>query len=392
MGLRLFNLIVKEFLAALRDPKARALLIGPPILQIFVFSYAITQEVKNVTLAVYNQDVGKEGYVLVQRFQQSPTFAKILHLSHREEINPIIDNQKAIAVLVIPQDFSRELYAERQVNLQILLDGRKSNAAPIVGGYAGKIINKFVQERPSRAVGDAPALPSSELTEPSSRMANKLRSTPVGINLESRHWFNVNLDPRKTTIPSLVCVLAMVLGIIISGLSIARERETGTFEQLLVSPLTPTEILLGKAIPALVLATGSAVMLIGITIFMMGIPLQGSFFLLLAALNLFLLSIIGVGLFVSSLSLTQQQAILGVILVMPPFALLSGFATPVENMPDWMQWLTVINPARWFMVIVKGIFLKGMGLAEVFLNCIPLFFIALTTMTAAAVMFRRRME
>ena len=367
MYVRLLNLIVKEFLAALRDPKARTLLIGPPIIQIVIFSYAITQEVKNVTLAVYNQDVGKEGYVLLERFQHSPTFTKILHLLRREEIDPIIDNQEAMAVLVIPQDFSRELYAGQKVELQILLDGRKANAAPIVGGYAGKIINQFVQE----------SLPPG---------------TSTGINLETRHWFNVNLDPRKTTVPSLICVLAMVLGIIISGLSIARERETGTFEQMLVSPLTPTEILLGKAIPALVLATCSAVMLIGITIFMLGIPLQGSFFLLLASLVLFLLSIIGVGLFVSSLSLTQQQATLGVMLVMPPFALLSGFATPVENMPDWMQWLTVINPARWFLIIVKGVFLKGMGVAEAALNCIPLVLIALATLTAAGVMFRRRME
>ena len=367
MFIRLFNLIIKEFLAAVRDPKARALLVGPPIVQIFVFSYAITQEVKNVNLAVHNQDVGKEGYVLMQRFEHSPTFKKVLKLSHREEIDPLLDNQHVLAVLVIPQDFSRKLYAEQQADVQILLDGRKPNAAPIVGGYAAKIINQFVQEhRTSEGV--------------------------PGIHLETRHWFNANLDPRRTTIPSLVCILALVLGIIISGLSIARERETGTFEQLLVSPLTPTEILLGKAIPALVLATFSAVLLIGITIFMMRIPLQGSFFLLLASLELFLLSIIGIGLFVSSLSLTQQQAILGVILVMPPFAMLSGFATPVENMPEWLQWITVVNPVRWYLVIVKGVFLKGMGAGEVFLNCIPLVFISLATLTTAGVMFRRRME
>ena len=367
MFVRLFNLIVKEFLAALRDPKARMLLIGPPLLQIFVFSYAITQEVKNVTLAVYNQDVGKEGFVLTQRFEHSRTFAKVVHLSHRGQINPLLDNQDVLAVLVIPQDFSRELYAGRKTNVQILLDGRKSNAAPIVGGYAAKIVNTFVQEHPTA------------------------KGSGV-IELETRNWFNVNLDPRKTTVPSLVCVLAMVLGIIISGLSIARERETGTFEQILVSPLTPIEILLGKAIPALVLATCSAVMLIGITIFIMGIPLQGSFVLLLVSLDLFLLSIIGVGLFVSSLSLTQQQAILGVMMVMPPFVMLSGFATPVENMPICMQWLTTVNPARWFMVIVKGVFMKGMGAGEVFLNCIPLAFISFATLTAAGIMFKRRME
>jgi len=367
MFIRLFNLIVKEFLASLRDPKTRAMLIGPPILQIFIFSYAITQEVKNVTLAVYNQDVGLEGDVLVRRFRHSPTFTKIVTISHQGEIDSLIDNQKAMGVVVIPQDFSRELHAGRLAKVQILLDGRKSNASPIVGGYAGKIINQFAYERFSRKV-------------------------PGGINIETRNWFNVNLDPRKTTVPCLVCVLATVLGVVISGLSIAREREMGTFEQLLVTPLTPTEILLGKAIPALILATCSAVMLVGIAIFILGIPFQGSFLLLVVSLNLFLLSVIGVGLFVSSLSLTQQQAILGVMLVMPPFIMLSGFATPVENMPNWLQWCTVINPVRWYMVIVKGVFMKGMEADEVFLNCIPLAMIATVTLTVAGMMFRRRME
>ncbi len=364
---RLFNLIVKEFLASLRDPKTRAVLIGPPIMQILIFSYAITQEVKNVTLAVYNQDAGLEGDVLTQRFRNSSTFTKIVTISHQGEINSLIDNQKAMGVVVIPQDFSRELYARRQAKIQILLDGRKSNASSIVGGYASKIINRFIQEY-------------------------FVRGPSVGVEIETRNWFNVNLDPRKTTVPCLVCVLATVLGVLISGLSIAREREMGTFEQILVTPLTPTEILLGKAIPALILATCSAVMLIGIAIFLMGIPFQGSFWLLLASLNLFLLSIIGVGLFVSSLSLTQQQAILGVMLVMPPFIMLSGFATPVENMPNWLQWFTVVNPVRWYMVIVKGVFMKGMGAGEVFLNCIPLALISTVTLTAAGVMFRRRME
>ena len=367
MFVRLFNLIIKEFLASLRDPKTRAVLIGPPIMQIFIFSYAITQEVKNVPLAVYNQDVGMEGEVLTQRFRHSPTFTKVLMILHDGEINPLLDNQTVITVVVIPQDYSRELYAGRQTKIQVLLDGRKSNASPIVGGYAGKIINRFVGDRFARNV-------------------------PVEISIETRHWFNVNLDPRKTTVPCLVCVLATVLGVVISGLSIAREREMGTFEQILVTPLTPTEIMLGKAIPALTLATCSAVMLIGIAIFILGIPFQWSILLLLVSLNLFLLSIIGVGLFVSSLSLTQQQAILGVMLIMPPFIMLSGFATPVENMPNWLQWCTVINPVRWYMVIVKGVFMKGMGAGEVFLNCIPLALILVVTLTAAGMMFRRRME
>ena len=365
MLIRLFNLIVKEFLASLRDPKARTLLVGPPILQIFIFSYAITQEVKNVTLAVYNQDVGEEGFSLTQRFEHSPTFTRMIRLTHREEINPVIDRQTAMAVLVIPQDFSRNLHAGRTASIQVLLDGRKSNAAPIIGGYAGRIISAFSKEQ-NRATGF--------------------------VDIETRNWFNVNLDPRRTTVPCLVCVLATVLGSLISGLSIAREREMGTFEQLLVSPLTPLEIMLGKAIPALVLATGSSIMLIGIAVFIFGIPLTGSLLLLLGSLELYLLSVICVGLFVSSLSLTQQQAILGIILVLPPSIMLSGFATPIENMPSWLQTATVINPVRWYLVIVKGVFMKGMDVGEVLLNCVPLVLISLTTLCAASLMFKRRME
>ena len=343
------------------------LLIGPPIMQILIFSYAITQEVKNVTLAVYNQDVGTEGFSLTQRFEHSPTFTRIIPLTHQEAIDPIIDRQTAMIVLVIPQDFSRNLHAGRVASVQLLLDGRKPNAAPIVGGYASRIIVAFAQDRATVA-GFSSA------------------------SVETRHWFNVNLDPRRTTVPCLVCIVATVLGSLISALSIAREREMGTFEQLLVSPLTPFEILLGKAIPALVLATGSALMLVGIAVFFFAIPLTGSLFLLLVSLTLFLLSVIGVGLFVSSLSMTQQQAVLGVILVLPPSAMLSGFATPVENMPDWLQTLTVINPVRWYIVIVKGVFIKGMDTGEVLLNCIPLVLISLATLSAAAVMFKRRME
>lgn len=362
---RLFHLIVKELLASLRDPKARGILIGPPLLQIFILSFAITQEVKNVSLAVYDQDVGKEGYALLQRFEQSPLFTKIIRLERQGEIDPVIDRQEAMAVVVVPQDFSRNLASGQTMNVQVLLDGRKTNASLIVGGYATKIVNRFVSE---------------------------YRGIDSGVDVVTRNWFNVNLDPRRTTVPSLICVLATVLGVLLAGLSIARERETGTFEQLLVSPLTPLEILVGKAVPAVFLATCSAVMMIGITIYALGIPLRGSFWLLILSMDLFLLSAVGVGLFISSLSMTQQQAILGVILVLPAAIMLSGFTTPVENMPLWLQNLTVLNPVRWYLVIVKGVFLKEMGPHEVARNCVPLAILSVVTLTAATMMFKRRME
>lgn len=368
MFIRVYHLIVKELLASLRDPKARAVLIVPPLLQIFILSFAITQEVKNVSLGVLNLDSGTSGYELVQRFENSHTFTKIVTLERHADIAPALDRQRVLAVIVIPQDFSRETLAGRTPQVQVLMDGRKTNAAPIVGGYATKIIQQF--------------------------FAENARSVPEikGVQVETLNRYNVNLDPRKTTVPSLVCILAGILGMTLSGLSIARERETGTFEQLLVSPLTPFEIMLGKTIPTVILAAGSAIMLIGITVFVLGIPLVGSFWLLLGSMLLFLLSAVGIGLFISSLSMTQQQAILGVILVLPASIMLSGFATPVENMPDWMQSVTVVNPVRWYLVIVKGVFMKGMGADEVLQNCIPLAILSVITLSAAGAMFRRRME
>ena len=362
---RLYHLIIKELLAALRDPKARIVVIGPPLIQLFVLSFTVTQEVKNISLGIYNKDTGKEGYALAQRFEQSSLVSRVVTITSQHEIDPMIDRQVVMGVLVIPQDFSRRVYSEQTAEVQILLDGRRTNAASVVGGYVNKIINMFFNESAQKR---------------------------IGIQVVTRNWFNVNLNPRQTTVPSLVCVLATILGVMIAGLSIARERETGTFEQLLVSPLTPFEILVGKAIPAVFLAISSAIMMVGLTVFVLGIPFQGAFWLLMASMFIFLLSVVGVGLFISSLAMTQQQAILGVILVLPASIMLSGFATPVENMPIWLQYCTVVNPVRWYLIIVKGVFLKGMELQEVMLNSIPLIFLSFATLAAATVMFKRRME
>jgi len=359
---RLYHLIIKELLAALRDPKARIVLIGPPLIQLFVLSFTVTQEVKNISLGIYNKDTGTEGYALTQRFEQSSLVSRVITITSQHEINQLIDQQTVMGVLVIPQDFSQMIYARQPAEVQILLDGRRTNAASVVGGYVNKIINMFFNESAQKR---------------------------IGIQVVTRNWFNVNLNPRQTTVPSLVCVLATILGVLIAGLSIARERETGTFEQLLVAPFTPFEILVGKAIPAVFLAVCSAIMMVGVTVFILGISFQGAFWLLIASMLVFLLSVVGVGLFISSLAMTQQQAILGVMLILPASIMLSGFATPVENMPIWLQYCTVVNPVRWYLIIVKGVFLKGMEFHEVMLNCVPLVLLSCVTLTAAAIMFRR---
>lgn len=374
---RIIHLIIKELLAVLRDPRMRVLLVFPPLVEIVLFSFAITQEVKNVNLAVLNQDVGVSGASLLLQFENTPTFREIIRLRSHNEIDETIDNQKAIAVLVIPQTFSQDLHSQKRApDLQIILDGRRANAAPIVGGYMQKIIGRFVRLQ----------------LAPDSSIHSTSNAVIPGISVITRNWFNPNLNPQSALVPCLICILATIMGLVFSALAIAREREMGTFEQLLVSPYIPIEILIGKAIPAMMLATCSATIVVFVVIFGFGISLKGSFLLLYFTLEVYLLAVVGVGLFISSLSMTQQQAILGCFLVMPPAIMLSGFATPVENMPVWLQWATLINPIRWYLVIIKGLFLRGMETRIVFACLVPIFLCGLFTMSCAVAMFKRRME
>lgn len=369
MGTRLAALVVKELLAILRDRRGRMVLIVPPIVQLFIFAFAATLEVKNVAMAVLDQDRGRWAHELVQRFAGSPTFREIQYLESLAEIRSVIDTQAVILVVHIPQNFSSDIEAGRAPAVQLVLDGRRSNAAQIVQGYAAEIVQDL-----NRTIA-----------------VERGRPGPQSLLVE-RSWFNPNLEYHWFTVPSLIGTLGLLLGLSVTALSIARERELGTFDQLLVSPLQPGEILIGKTVPSLIvgLFNGTIFLLIATLVFQ--IPFTGSVLLLYASLTVYLVAVIGVGLFISSLSQTQQQAFLGAFVFAAPAILLSGFATPVENMPDWLQTLTLINPLRHFLVIVNGLFTKDMPADTVFENAWPLILIALVTMTSAAWLFRRRME
>ncbi|MBU4262796.1 MAG: ABC transporter permease [Proteobacteria bacterium] len=364
---RIRALIVKELLAILRDKKSRFVLIVPPLIQLFVFSFAATQEAKNQTLAVLNLDEGKPALTLEQNFAAAATFSKVLHLRGAAEVKPVIDEQQAIAVLWIPEDFSRNIEHGRPAEVGFILDGRKTNTAGIVQGYAQRIVNNY---QASLAAG----------------------GQSTGAQLVVRNWFNPNLDFKWYTVPSLVCILTTLISLLVTSLSVAREREMGTFDQLLVSPLHPLEILVGKAVPALIIAMIEGTFMVLAAVFLMRVPLNGSLPLLYASMAVFLLAIIGVGLFISSLSMTQQQAILGAFVFMVPAIILSGFASPIENMPPWLQTITLGNPLRYFMTIVRGIFLKDIGAVLVWRQTWPMAIIAAVTLSTATWLFKKRME
>ena len=366
---RLRALIVKELLAVLRDPKSRAILIGPPILQLLIFSYAATLEVRNVDVMILNRDSGHWGQELVERIKGSPTFRRIEIAAKPEQVREAINGQSVIAAVEIGPDFSRGIEAGTSVDLQFILDGRRSNASQIVSGYLSQIAGTLAVETP----------------------AGK-RAAARTVSTIPRNWFNPNLTYQWFMVPNLIASIALLIGLIVTALSIARERELGTFDQLMVSPLRVHEILIGKLVPPMMIGLFHITGYILAAIFIFGLPLRGSLFLLYGSSIFYLASVVGIGLFISALSMTQQQAILGAFLFMVPAMLLSGFATPIENMPAWLQPVTLVNPLRYFLIVVKGVFLKDISLTEVVNQTIPLCLIATVTLSAAAWLFRRRLE
>jgi len=369
MWQRIWSLVIKELLAVWRDKKSRMVLIIPPMAQLIIFSFAATLDVKNASIAILNHDSGKVSTDLIQQFVGSPTFASIVYLQGVEQIRPTIDQQRAMMVLHIDESFSRQLYAGKPASVQLILDGRKSNTTQIVAGYATEIINQF---------SDAFA---------------KERGFPVqSARLIVRNWYNPNLIYLWFNVPNLVGILTMVVSLIITALSVARERELGTFDQLLVSPMEPFEIVVGKTLPAVIISLGEATLILGVAIGLYQIPFLGSLWVLYVSLIVFVFAVVGVGLFLSSICKTQQQAILASFVFMSPALLLSGYATPIENMPVWLQKIDLINPIRYFLVITKGVFLKGMPFSIAWELIWPMAVIAFFNLLGANWMFRRRLE
>ena len=363
---RILALIIKELQMLVQDRQSRAILIVPVLLQLALFPFAATLEVKNNTLAVYNEDSGRDSSELIQRFSQARAFTELLALHSEAEVRRAVDNQQALIVLRFGQEFSRDVAAGRLPKVQAILDGRRSNSGQIALGYVEQIINDYAGER----------LDLQQKTAPSA--------------LVVRHWFNPNLDYAWHILPCLIAIITSINALVVTALSVAREREQGTLDQLLVSPLTPAMIMIGKIIPAILVAVAQATIILLGAVLVYRVPFEGSLLLLYGSMVFYSLALAGFGLLISSVCATQQQAFLGVFSFLMPAVLLSGYATPVDNMPAWLQYLDWVNPMRHFIVIVKGVFLKDMGLAALLPSLYPLLVIAACTLGAAGWMFRRR--
>ena len=363
---RIFALIKKEFITIWMDKKSRGMIIALPLVQLFIFSNAITMEVKNIDVSLIDRDNSVQSRELISRFENSPRFRKFYYAKDESEFKSQIDNQQTQIGIYINNDFSNSIKAQKPVNVLVVVDGRQTNSATIAGNYASQIINGYNEEI-SKTTGAT--------------------ITPV-----VRNWYNPNLEYRWYLLTVIVAMLALVITLLLTALSIAREREMGTFDQLVVSPLSSFEILAGKTIPPLVIAMGLTCFMVLMVVLFFKIKFMGSISIFLLAVFVSLLSIVGVGLFISSICKTQQQAILGVITFQMPAVLLSGFISPIEDMPVALQYLTYLNPVRFFMLLSRNIFLKGMGITDVLINLIPLIIIAILTLFLASWTFKRKLD
>lgn len=366
---RLIASVLKEFIVFWRDPRARGMVFAMPVIQVMVFGLAATLEVHNVELAIVNDDAGRWSRELIARVSTAGFVKRVISVDNMEDFSSRLQQREVLLGLHFPADFSRDIVAGHPADLQIIIDGRRSNAGQVTASYLSAM--------------------AAEMGLELAHAAPQFVDQPQAV---VRHWFNPNLEYRWFMVPNLAASLSMMIALLVTSLSIARERELGTFDQLLVSPSTPLEIIVSKTIPAVLAGGVVGILTVGIAIFGFRIPFYGSFALLFGAMFPFVMSVVGVGLVVSAIAKTQQQAVLGLFFVLVPIMLISGFVTPVENMPVPLQYAAAASPLKHFLLIVQGSFLKSMTAADVWSNVWPLLIITAVTLTAATVFVQRRLQ
>jgi ABC-2 type transport system permease protein len=365
---RILALTRKELLAILKDPRSRFSLILPPILQCLIYGYVATYDLNHVPYAAFDHDRSAASGQLLARIDGSGVFQRVANLDRDLEVKNIIDRRCALLVVRIERDFERRLLSDMPATVQIIADGRNSNTAGTAMGYVDAIVGAFNADwRNRHNQGGAP------------------------IRITTRAWYNPNLETRWHMIPALIGTLTLIQTLLLTGLSVAREREQGTFDQLLVTPFRPAEIMAGKALPAVLVGFVQATMVLLVAQLWFQIPFAGSFVTLYVGLGVFLLAAIGIGLLLSSVAATMQQAMLFSFLLIMPFSLLSGLTTPISSMPIVLQYLTLINPLRYAIDIAHRVYLEGVGLNSLIPELWPLALIAVITLSAASWMFRHRL-
>ncbi len=343
---RVRYLLVKELIQVLRDKRLRVTLIFPPLFQLIIFGYAANLDVKHIHTAVRDLDQSADSRDLIGRFSSSKYFDIVSFPQTPEEIEGLIKKGDIALSIEIPSGFSRKLKKGDTASVQILIDGSESNTAMIALGYINRILSDY----------------STMVLVKRLNRAGMVGFEEAGVEVEQRTWFNPNFESRLFFIPGVIANIAFLIPIILTAMAVVREREIGTLEQIMVTPLRPWELVVGKTLPFALLGLLDVAMIALIGVFWFEVPLRGNPFILLLGTVLFLMGSVGIGLFISTISSTQQQAQISTFFFSMPAFILSGFVFPLENLPTWIRYLTYANPLRYFLVIIRGVFLKGNGL------------------------------
>jgi ABC-2 type transport system permease protein len=367
--LRILALTRKELLAVLKDPRSRMSLLIPPIVQALLFGYAATYDLNHVTYAALDQDHTAASRRLLAGLDGSGVFERVANLQRAADIGSLIDARRALLIVRIDSQFERRLLSGKSADIQLIADGRNSNTAGTAMGYVTSIVQQFN----------------------SSWGHDHGWATPA-VQIVTRAWYNPNLETRWFMIPGMIGTLTLLQTLMLTAMSVAREREQGTFDQLLVTPFRPFEIMAGKALPSMVVGTIQATGVLLVAQLWFRIPFAGSYLTLFSGLLLFLLAAIGIGLLISAVAATMQQAMLYSMLLIMPFSLLSGLTTPLSSMPIAVQYLTTINPLRYAIDITRRVYLEGAGLELLTADLWPLALLAVLTLGASSWMFSHRMQ
>jgi len=380
---RLREIIRKEFRQAFREPRMRSMLFLPPLIQLLVFGYAVNLDVEHSTMAWVDRDRTPESRELLAAFQGSGRFELIATPADDREAQAMLDGSTVDTVITVLPGFERDILRGRTTSVQVLLNGTNSNTASIVSGYASSVVAGF----------------AAQVMEEQNRQRLAARQLPgparIGVprvNLESRVWFNPDLRSRNYFVPGVVVNIITVITLMLTAMSIVREKEIGTMEQLMVTPIRPIELMLGKTLPFALVGFIDTALVIVAALLLFHVPFRGSAFLLLGAASLFLMTTLGAGLFISTISRTQQQAMMTTFLFFQPFFMLSGFAFPIRNMPEPVQYLTLLNPVRYFIEIVRGLFLKGSGITVLWPQLLALAIFGVVILSLSAMRFRKRLD
>ena len=373
---RLRYLFKKELIQALRDKRMRFTLIIPPLFQLIVFGYAANLDVKHIQTAVRDLDQSADSRDLIGRFRSSRYFDIVSYPVTPKEVRDLIDQRKVILSIEIPNDFSRKLKKGDTATVQIIVDGTDSNTTLIALGYTGQILSEYTTAVLVKRLNQAGVTGFEE----------------AGVQVEHRAWFNPNLESRIFYVPAVIALIAFLVPIILTSQAIVREREIGTLEQIMVTPIRSWELMVGKTLPFALMGLLDMIGIALVGVFWFEVPFQGNPLVLFLGSVLFLMSSVSVGLFISTISSTQQQAQISTFFFTLPAVNLSGFAFPIESMPQWVQYLTYANPLRYFLVIIRGVFLKGNGLDILWPQMLALAVLGGFMLLLSSLRFRKRLK